>query len=107
MWAAAHLSVSRLSFLEQDHLHIAVKVCSHIREGSQQHNEALTYIFDAAAQVKAKRAEQAGHQKERMLLERKIAKKRAQVDKKVPVCLLSMLSCFQKVHCCNRGRGPQ
>lgn len=34
-------------------------------------------------QVKAKKAEKAKFEKERMLLERKVAKKREQVDKKV------------------------
>lgn len=49
------------------------------------------FLFDSRLQVKAKRSEQAGFVKERMLLERKIAKKRAQVDKKVRAWRLNLL----------------
>jgi len=49
-------------------------------------------LLDSRLQVKAKRSEQAGFVKERMLLERKIAKKRAQVDKKVRAFHLNLLS---------------
>ena len=41
----------------------------------------------SVVQLKAKKAEQAGFVKERMLLERKVAKRRQQIDKKVPALL--------------------